>query len=120
MGEAVPLVDRQGVHVGPEPDRRAVAQPTLDVAHHAGLGQAGVDGVAAEGGEPVGDESGGLVEVEIQLRDGMEMAAPAGDLVLHFGRTVQNGHRRLGLAVAVGEGRSRLASQPALCHLGVT
>ena len=50
----------------------------------------------------LGDEAGRLEHVEAEFRHLVEVAAPAGDLVLHFGGSVQDRHVCLPIAVASG------------------
>ena len=74
---AAGLEDRQRVHVGTETDCRAVAVPPLDDADHAGLADAGLDHVAAEGCQFFGHELRCFVDIVKQLRVFMQMAPPA-------------------------------------------
>ena len=83
---------RQRVHVGAQAHRRAGAEPALDDADDAGPGEAGRHLVAAEILQPRSHEIGRLVKVEAEFRRPVDMTAPAGDLVLHFGGSVQYRH----------------------------
>ena len=78
IGLAAGLADRQRVHVGAQADGRAVAQPAANHADHAGPADAGHDLVAAELGEPFGDEARPSSEhVETELRLAVDMPPPA-------------------------------------------
>ena len=71
-------VDRQSVHVGAQADRAtACALAALDDGDDPALADAGVNFVAAEFAQPLGDEGRGLVDIVEKLGMGVEMAAPA-------------------------------------------
>ena len=70
----------------------------------------------------LGDEGGGLEDVEVQFGRLVQVAAPAGDLVLHFGGTVQDRHDWSISLLVQGLLRSLACNRDrqALCHVGVT
>ena len=70
----------------------AGALAAVDDADDAGLAEARHHVVAAEFLQLLGDEGGGLEDVEIQFWRLVQMASPAGDFILHFGGAVQNRH----------------------------
>ena len=122
VGLAGRLGDRQRVHVGAQADGRPVAVPAADHADDAGAADAGHDLVAAEFPQLLVDEAGGLEHVEIELRDcDADVASPAGDLVLHFGGAVENGHVfQASCSRAANWDDSGARRITGLCHLGVT
>ena len=65
------------------------------------------------------DEGRGAVEVEVQLRHAVQLASPAGDLVLKFGRAVEDRHMAL-LRLTGRTLRPRDRERALLCHFGVT
>jgi hypothetical protein len=84
--EGVCLLDRQRIHVGTQPDRaRRVAD--LEPADEAGLADAAMD-LAAEGLELLGDEVGGALLLEAQLRMRMDVAPPGRHFCLGLFQTV--------------------------------
>ena len=92
--QVVRLDDRQGVHVGAQPDHlAAVALGAADDADHAGAADAGHHLVAAEGAQLVGDRRGGAVDVELQFGMGVQVVPPGGDLVMQVGNAVDDRHQ---------------------------
>ena len=77
VGKLVRLLERQGVHVGAQPDHLAARRRRLaaDDADHAGAPDAGHHLVAAERLELLGDRGGGAVDLVEQLGMGMDIAA---------------------------------------------
>jgi hypothetical protein len=74
------LVNRQGVHVGPEGHRRAVASLALQCRDHAVLGDASLN-LQRQAVERVQDFFGGLFRVEAEFGFPVNVA-PQGDYVL--------------------------------------
>ncbi|MNX66104.1 hypothetical protein D3C86_971860 [compost metagenome] len=91
-GLAAGLKNRQRVHVGAETDGRTIPVPPLDDADHAGLADAGLDDIAAEGLQFFGHEFRCFEDIIEQFRVLMQMASPAGNVFLHFSHTVQYRH----------------------------
>ena len=95
VGKVVRLLDRQRVHVGAQPDHLAgAARPVaLDDADHAGAADPGHHLVAAERLELLGDRRRGAVHVVEQLRMGMDVVPPGGDLAMQVGYAIDDRHR---------------------------
>ena len=94
--ESVGLADRQAVHVGPEPDRaRRVADP--QPADQPGLADAAMH-LDAELGELAGHQVGGALLFEAELGVGMDVAAPAGQLVVKLADRIEQRHRAVSFA----------------------
>ncbi len=93
VGKLARLLQRQGVHVGAQPDHlaRAVAG-AADDADHAGAPDPRHHLVAAERLELLGDRGGGAVDVVEQLGMGMDVAPPGGDLGMEVGNTIDDRH----------------------------
>src|SRR4051794_12026318 len=97
-GQARFLVDRQRVHVGAQTDR-AAAGPRPDHADDARLRKARVNLVDAERAQLLGHESRGGALLEPELRMGVEMPAPGGEVVVEAGNAVDHGHGDASYAV---------------------
>jgi hypothetical protein len=93
VGKLVRLLQRQGVHVGTQPDHLArPAAAAADDADHAGAPDPRHHLVAAECLELLGDRSRGAVDVIEQLGMGMNIAPPGGDLGMKVGNTIDDRH----------------------------
>ena len=96
VGHIARLLDRQGVHVGPEADHPAGGDaPAPDDADNARAAKAGHHLVAAERLELVGDDPRRAVNVEEQLGMLVEIAAPGGDVIDEVGDAVDDWHENL-------------------------
>ncbi len=87
-GPAACFGDRQGVHVGPEPDGAARAAIAADEADDPGPAEAGHDFVNAEFPQFSFDEGCRIFDREQELRVLVQMAPPFGHFVLELGGTV--------------------------------
>ena len=103
VGDVVRLLQRQGVHVGAQPDHlaRAVAG-AADDADHAGAPDPRHHLVAAERLELLGDRRGGAVHIVEQLGMGMDVAPPGGDLGMEVGNTIDDRHLTAPMAPRTG------------------
>ena len=86
------LFDRQRVHVGAQADDLAAGLAAANDADHAGPPDARHHFVAAEAFELVGDRSRRAMHVVAQLRMGMQIMPPGGDLVVQVGDAVDDRH----------------------------
>jgi hypothetical protein len=80
MGKIVRLLDRQAIHIGPQPDRAfriAGAQPT----HDTGFPDP-AEHLPAELAEPAGDEIGGSVLFEPEFGTGVDVVPPFCQIVM--------------------------------------
>jgi hypothetical protein len=94
VGHVRRFKDRQGVHVGPEPDHLAGPGPAApDHPDDAGPAETGHHLVAAELPESLGDDSGGSVHIEEEFRVLVEILPPGSDLVREVGNAVDDRHR---------------------------
>jgi hypothetical protein len=84
--------DRQGVHVRPEADHRALSVMALDDADDTRPADTGFNDVAAERLQFVRHELRRMVDIIEQFRILMQMAPPFGYLILHFGDAINNRH----------------------------
>ena len=107
-GIPMPFVSRSRRVDPPSTAPQAVAEPAANHADHACLADARDDLVAAEFLEPGGDERGRFVNVEADFRPLVQVAAPGGHFVLHFGGAIEDWHF-LSVLFAGRELRPRLA-----------
>ena len=93
--EIVRLLDRQRIHVGAQSDDSAAIVPLAAADHpdHAGAADAGHHLVAAEALELLGHGSRGAMHVVQQLRMGVDVVPPGGDLAMQVGDAVDDRHR---------------------------
>jgi len=106
------LLDRERIHVGAQPDDFVgLSLAATNDADHAGAADAGDDLVAAERLELVGDDAGGAMDVEAELWMGVQVAPPAGDLLLQVGDAVDDRHRGHSWW-RPGSGGRRIANKP--------
>jgi len=89
------LLDRQCIHVGAQSDDPAavVRLAATDHPHHAGAADAGHHLVAAETFQLLGDGSGGAMHVIEELRMGVDVVPPGGDLAVQVGNAVDDRHQ---------------------------
>ena len=96
VGQIGRLLDRQRVHVRPQPDDPHVAPAdglaALDDADDAGAADTGDNLVAAEFPQPVRHQCRSAVHVVEQLRMLMNIPAPGLDVGLKLGDAVDDGH----------------------------
>ena len=96
VGQIGRLLDRQRVHVGPQPDDLDVALAgglvALDDADHAGAAETGRHLVAAEFPQPVRHQCRSTVDVVQQFGMFMDIPAPGLDVGLQIGDAVDDGH----------------------------
>ncbi len=92
IGLAGFLDDRQRVHVGAQPDHRALSQPAADDRDNARAADTGDDVVATGRTQLFGNKSGGARKVEADLGLLMQQPAPAGNILLHLARAVEDRH----------------------------
>ena len=86
------LLERQRVHVGAQPDHLAAGLAAADDADDAGAADAGHHLVAAETLELFRHRGRRAVHVVLQLRMGVHVAAPGGDLVVQVGDAIDDRH----------------------------
>ena len=92
-GLAGGLAERQGVHVGAEPDHLAACRfPPADDADHAGPADAGRYLVDAEGAELLGDGRRRAVDLVEDLGVAMEVAPPGDDIIVELGKAIDDRH----------------------------
>ena len=85
------LLDRQGVHVRAQADRRTGTAPTYD-RDDASAADTGVNLVTADGAQLLGDERSGLVLLETELGPLVQVASPSRELVVVLGDAVDDRH----------------------------
>ena len=88
--DIVRFEDRQRVHVGAERDG-ALARPTFEDAHHAGLRQPSMH-LDAEGLQLFGDDRRRALLLEAEFGVGVNVAAPRRHVVVDGGDAVDHGH----------------------------
>ena len=93
--EIVRLLDRQCIHVGAQSDDPAavVWLAAADHPNHAGAADAGHHLVAAEAFQLLGDGRRSAMHVIKELRMGMNVVPPGGDLAMQVGNAVDDRHR---------------------------
>ena len=113
VGKLARLLQRQGVHVGAQPDHlaRAVAG-AADDTDHAGAPDPRHHLVAAEPFELLGDRRGGAVDVVEQLGMGMDVAPPGSDLGMEVGNTIDDRHLTAPMARNATDGGHPLQASP--------
>ena len=93
IGQIPHLLDRQRVHVRAQADGAVrTVRPAPDEADDPGAADAGGNLVAAEIPQLVGDEAGSAMDVVLQLRMGVEVVPPCGDLIRQSCDPVDDGH----------------------------
>ena len=91
VGKPGRLLDRQRVHVGAKPDAAIVAALPFEHADHPGPADAAMHR-DAPGGELFGDDRGGALLLEADLRMGVEVVPPGDEVVGEAGDAVEDGH----------------------------
>ena len=91
VGRPRRFLQGQGIHVGPETDRRT-GLPPVDQRDHARGRDPGLDPGDPERPQPVDHEGRRGVAIETDLRMGVQVASPPGHLLFHGGDGIQNGH----------------------------
>ena len=96
VGQIGFLLDRQCVHIRPQPDHLHVTLAwrlaALDDADNAGAAETGGNFVAAELPQTVRHQCRGAVHLVEQFRMFMDIAAPGLDIGLQIGDAVDDGH----------------------------
>ena len=90
VGKPGLLLDRQRVHVGAKPDAAMLPLP-FEHADHPGPADAAMHR-DAPGGELLGDDRGGALLLEADLRMGVEVVPPGDEVVGEAGDAVEDGH----------------------------
>ena len=87
------LIDRQGIHIRPQPDAAARGIGlALDHRHDAAFANASGDVGDPELAQLLFHKGRGLRQVELQLRYGVQMPPPCSDVSMGFGKTVLDRH----------------------------
>src|SRR5262249_30208136 len=86
------LLDRQGVHVGTQPDHLAAGLAAADDADNTGAAEAGHDVVAAEALEFFRNDACRAMHVILKLGMGVQVTPPGGDLIVQVGDAVNDRH----------------------------
>ena len=94
-----------GVHVAAQADG-APGRADLEAADDAGLADAAMD-LEAPGGQLLGDDGGGALLLEADLRMGVEVVPPRGHLGMDVGDFVEDRHRGCSRMSAGGRGSRR-------------
>jgi hypothetical protein len=89
------LLDRQRIHVGAQSDDPAavVRLAATDHPNYAGAADAGHHLIAAEAFQLLGDGRRGAMHVIKELRMGVDVVPPGGDLAMQVGNAVDDRHR---------------------------
>ena len=94
VGEVVCFLDRQRVHVGAQPDDAcalACRAPAND-ADHSGAADPGHHLIAAEAAQLFGNCARSAMHVVEELRVGVQVAPPGGDVAVEISNAVDDGH----------------------------
>jgi len=94
VGNVVGFLDRERVHVGAQPDYPTAlpCRTPANDADHSGAANAGHHLIAAKAAQLFGHRARGAMHVVEELRMGVQVAPPRGDVAVEIRNTVDDGH----------------------------